>query len=402
MVGSLLVLLTVKLNIGGSTSCCAVNSALAGGAQLLCNQNGSVFARDDELSRRVTVLLLLSLLLWTVDCTADDLSQMSQSLRAIKRFRVRELTLASSSSKNTRIPPAATAASNLHSPDGSSPPSRSGTGTTPTLNTLNPFVPHKNPESGRWAPPRYSLRRQAVLIKHARASGTSHLLPPGPKMGSPHAHAQAEVTTTLTQSSSPAAAAAAGSSSVFGEGHLGEEEKLKVVQHAEGLVSLRRGGVRVQVQAQAQVQVQELGLGPGQEGQEAAAVKEDEVREAQGEEAPLLAPEQKHNSLRVDAQAVESADWTMPVDWIGAVRERNVAGADVGNRLYAGKKRMFKGHKWERMRERRVRRTKMLLRDMDERIQRFKGVRLFDTIIIPVFFGTGPFFPLPLFFQSSL
>jgi len=57
------------------------------------------------------------------------------------------------------------------------------------------------------------------------------------------------------------------------------------------------------------------------------------------------------------------------------VRERSVAGADVGNRLYAGKKRMFKGHKWERTRERRVGRTEMLLRDMDKRIQRFKGYR---------------------------
>jgi len=89
--------------------------------------------------------------------------------------------------------------------------------------------------------------------------------------------------------------------------------------------------------------------------------------EAQAQGGVLLAPEQ--NSL--DALA----DWTMPVDWIGTVRERNVAGADIGNRLYAGKKRMFKGHKWERMRERRVGRTEMLLRDMDKRIQRFKGVR---------------------------
>lgn len=92
---------------------------------------------------------------------------------------------------------------------------------------------------------------------------------------------------------------------------------------------------------------------------------EKEGGEAQGE--VLLAPEQ--NSL--DALA----DWTMPVEWTGTVRERNVAGADVGNRLYAGKKRMFKGHKWERMRERRVGRTEMLLRDMDKRIQRFKGYR---------------------------
>jgi hypothetical protein len=167
------------------------------------------------------------------------------------------------------------------------------------------------------------------------------------------------------------------SSSVLGKGHV--EEK-----NAEGLVvSLRRG-------EEVQEREQRLGPRPGQEGEEGqeAAVKEEGGR-TQGE-VPL-APDK--NSL--DAQAV--ADWTMPVEWTGKVRERNVAGADVGNRLYAGKKRMFKGHKWERTRERRVGRTKMLLRDMDERIQRFKGVRQI--------FGTGPILPPPFHppprFQSS-
>ena len=157
-------------------------------------------------------------------------------------------------------------------------------------------------------------------------------------------------------------------------------EEKNAEKNAEGLVSLRRG-------EEVQEREQRLGPRPGEEGQE-AAVKE-EGKRTQGE--VLLAPDQ--NSL--DAQAV--ADWTMPVEWTGKVRERNVAGADVGNRLYAGKKRMFKGHKWERMRERRVGRTKMLLRDMDERIQRFKGVRQI--------FGTGPILPPPFHppprFQSS-
>jgi hypothetical protein len=154
------------------------------------------------------------------------------------------------------------------------------------------------------------------------------------------------------------------SSSVLGEGHVEE----KNMENVEGLVSLRRGEGEVQEREQRPIPI------PGQEGQE-AAVKE--TREAHGGE--VLAPEQ--NSLDVHWQA--DSDWTIPVDWIGTVRERKVAGADVGNRLYAGKKRMFKGHKWERMRERRVGRTKMLLRDMDERIQRFKGVRLRDGTIFP-------------------
>jgi hypothetical protein len=122
------------------------------------------------------------------------------------------------------------------------------------------------------------------------------------------------------------------------------------VMARNGLVSLRRG------QVQGQGQRQEL----GQEGVKA---------EAQGE-----------TQARVRAPGLEDlqdalGEWTRPVEWVGTVRERSVAGADVGNRLYAGKKRMFKGHKWERTRERRVARTKVMLRDMDKRVERFKGYR---------------------------
>ncbi|KAF8496513.1 hypothetical protein F5888DRAFT_1704552 [Russula emetica] len=309
---------------------------------------------------------------------------MSQSLRVVKRFRIREL-ITPSSPKNSRISPATTAASNLHTSEESSPPSRSGTGGTLTL---NPFVPHKNPESGRWAPPKYSLRRQAVLIKHARASGTLHLLPPGPKMSS-NSSAQLLAATTTS------------SSSLLGKGHVvvvEEEENAEAVVVRSGLVSLRRGE-EVQVQEREQ---QQQRLRPGQEG-EAAVEKMEKVGEAQAQgEVLALAPEQK-NSLNAQA------DWTIPVEWIGKVRERNVAGADVGNRLYAGKKRMFKGHKWERTRERRVGRTNMLLRDMDKRIQRFKEVRyilsVFGTILPPplssfadgffLFLFCGGFFLVP-------
>ena len=134
-------------------------------------------------------------------------------------------------------------------------------------------------------------------------------------------------------------------SSVLGKGHV------------DGLVRLRRGEVQVQEREREQQRLRPV---QEEEGQKAGNAK--------GEVEVLLAPEQ--NSL-------DEADyWTRPVEWIGTVRERNVAGADIGNRLYAGKKRMFKGHKWERTRERRVGRTKMLLRDMDKRIQRFKGVRV--------------------------
>ena len=261
---------------------------------------------------------------------------MSQSLHAIKRFRLRELLI-------TRIPPAATAsASNQpQRPLASTPlvtqqqpqpahllstttttrsggyvPAGAGAGAAIVLN--NPFVPHKNPKSGRWAPPKYSLRRQADLIKHARKSGTQHLLPPGPKMMSE------------TQLASASATAAAAVPSTFSVAAAEEEEQEKRGEAAAAATSV--SGLLSSVR-------REQGRGRGQDSKDAA-----------------------------DA-------WTRSVEWVGTVRERSVAGADIGNRLYAGKKRMFKGHKWERERERRVARTKMLLRDMDKRVQRFKAVR---------------------------
>jgi len=258
---------------------------------------------------------------------------MSQSLHAIKRFRLRELLI---TSPKTRIPPAATAsASNqpqrplASTPLAALPPStttttsRSGShdifATAAAAVVLNnPFVPHKNPKSGRWAPPKYSLRRQADLIKHARKSGMLHLLPLGPKMGE----------TQLAAATAPAVEAPA-------VGPSAAEEQ--AVTSASGLLGVRRE----------------------QGGQEAAAEGQDPKDAA---------------TAAADANDVNDA-WTRSVEWVGTVRERGVAGADVGNRLYAGKKRMFKGHKWERTRERRVARTKMLLRDMDKRVQRFKAYR---------------------------
>lgn len=262
---------------------------------------------------------------------------MSQALRAVKQFRVRELALASPKSRTP--PAAATAASILHSPQRplaraeTSSASRSGT-------ALNPFVPHKNDKSGRWAPPKYSLRRQADLVKHARASGTLHLLPPGPKMSSAQLLA---ATGAPTSSTSPLPLPPSPHASVLGE--AGAEALVA----GNGLVSLRRG----QVQGQGQ-------------GLKEEVVEEEE--EARGE-APALGQ---------DSQGGHAV-WMGPMEWVGTVREHSVAGAEVGNRLYAGKKRMFKGHKWERTREWRVARTNMLVRDMDKRVQRFKGVRYSDS-----------------------
>ncbi|PWN54322.1 hypothetical protein IE53DRAFT_383095 [Violaceomyces palustris] len=46
----------------------------------------------------------------------------------------------------------------------------------------NPFLPHKNPVSGRWHPPKFSLRRQAKLVSLACQSRILRELPDGPKV----------------------------------------------------------------------------------------------------------------------------------------------------------------------------------------------------------------------------
>ncbi|CAL1699608.1 unnamed protein product [Somion occarium] len=135
--------------------------------------------------------------------------------------------------------------------------------TAPTV--PNPFLPRLNPESGRWAPAKYSLRQQADLIKQAKVSNTLHLLPPGPKL--------------------PPTA-------------------LQKVPRPESL---------------------------------------------------------------------DAEPWSQNVVWEGEVKEKKkVSGPENGIRMYAGRKKMFKGHKWERTLEKRVTKRKWLMRGMKARILRFK------------------------------
>jgi len=145
----------------------------------------------------------------------------------------------------------------------------------PPHHTLpNPFLPLLNPKTGRWAPPKYSLRRQAELIKKAKASNTLRLLPSGPKFIQP----------------SP----------------------------------------------------------------------------APGIQAPKRLLENKD-------ETVSFKDcWADQVAWDGKVKEKKRSRVDVRRTLYSGRKRMFKGHKWERTMKNRENRKKILMRDMAKRVKRFK------------------------------
>ena len=196
-------------------------------------------------------------------------------MQAIKRFRTREILGLVNHLKHFGPLPE---------------PSNSNTTTNqPTILQLpNPFLPKFNPKSGKWHKPNYSLRRQAELVKKAHATGTMHLLPPGPKKAAFETRMQrvAAATATATATAKPAPPSP---------------------------------------------------IAPtGRDGQ-----------------------------------------WDVPVEWVGKVPEKKVVGAELGIRLYAGKKRMFRGHLWERVRAKRIRRRTILMRDMAARVENYKTVRVF-------------------------
>lgn len=177
--------------------------------------------------------------------------QTMASRSLVQRFRVRELKRA--------LAPGTTASSR-------------------SIEVTNPFLPYFNQETGRWAPPRYSLRRQAELVKRGRLEGNLHLLPLGPKSKPP-------------------------------------ENRITKPKRIVGT-----------------------------------------TKEASPGDKPTI-------------------DVRTRIKWIGEVRTREVPGADVGNRLYAGKKQMFKGHKWERVIKRRRYYQRILMRSMKRRILRWRLVR---------------------------
>ncbi|KAF9263638.1 hypothetical protein L218DRAFT_1077162 [Marasmius fiardii PR-910] len=188
----------------------------------------------------------------------------ASAIRAIEKFRIHELKgLAGHIARNGPLPAA---------PEDS--PSRG-------IRLPNPFLPHRNPKTGRWIPPKYSLRRQAELVKKAKETNSLHLLPPGLK--------------------------------------------------------LQKSEVMAQVLRSRDVEVA------------------GETSTERGELPEKLKP------------------MAFQVDWVGKFQIKEKPEAEQHVPLYAGKKRMFKGHKWERTMERRLNHRAVLLRDMDKRVRRFKA-----------------------------
>ena len=200
---------------------------------------------------------------------------MSTALQAIKKFRVQEFK--DLQKHIIRFGPF--------------PPRKSGNVPAAAPRLPNPFVPWKNPKTDRWFESKYSLRRQAELVKKAKAAGLLHLLPPGPKNTIPASYPEAPPVSSSSQ--------------------------------VEDATSLEQSS-RPAVQESPSSALQEL--------------------------------------------------WAMRVIWEGSREYKAVPGAALGTRLYAGKKRMFKGHKWERVKPRREAHKQMLLRDMNRRVRNYKNV----------------------------
>ena len=88
------------------------------------------------------------------------------------RFFARYPPVSLSSSPSSSTPPELSASDT--SPDVQVPPF---TSSPPTIVDQDPFQPSKHPVTGAWRNPVYSLRRQADLVKLARAHGVEELLP---------------------------------------------------------------------------------------------------------------------------------------------------------------------------------------------------------------------------------
>lgn len=90
--------------------------------------------------------------------------------------------------------------------------------------------------------------------------------------------------------------------------------------------------------------------------------------------AVKAAPPQETTPVKAGKKK-EGAVWLRGVEWEGEVKEKEVPGADVGNKLYAGKWRMFKGHQWQRTLEARQAKREKAMKVMERRIKWFRGVR---------------------------
>ncbi|KAJ7771655.1 hypothetical protein B0H16DRAFT_1881253 [Mycena metata] len=189
----------------------------------------------------------------------------------------------------------------------------------------NPFLPWRNPKTGRWAPSKYSLRQQADLIKKAKATDTLHLLPPGVKLPQPELFAPPP-----TRSASAGKAKASASADKAPDS--ADKTKAKPSSSPKDSTSSGKTGAKANLKGDK-------------------AVKGD---------------------VRSDVKATAHKALNVTVEWDRRLAVKNIPGADEGTRLYAAKKKMFKGSRLERSIKQRAWRTWVLLHDMRKRIRKYR------------------------------
>ncbi|KAL1759533.1 hypothetical protein FB107DRAFT_287543 [Schizophyllum commune] len=176
----------------------------------------------------------------------------------------------------------------------------------------NPFLPNKHPITGKWKGPKYSLRRQADLVKKAKAAGLLHLLPSGPKNPLPLQPKAAPAAQTKTLAATDATADAP------------------------------------------------VEAAPTPAAAEAAP-------EEEAEPTPALPAKEYRRRQRLALKDL-SEEWTGNVHWVGEHRARDAPVA----RLYSGKRRMFKGKKHERIAHIVRGKRAVRMRDMAKRVREYK------------------------------
>jgi large subunit ribosomal protein L25 len=252
------------------------------------------------------------------------------ALRAVLKFRQKELT---SLPKFIRR-------------NGPLPVATSGVPSTSQFQLPNPFLPFRNQFTNKWVGAKISRRRQAELIKKAKLSNTLHLLPPGPRLRDPVAAALAiaEGTSGKRRRITYAKPLTAGTKSTPGQGPKTAHNtrpsgsQSKASEREPPVASLKAKNAKPPSNASRRIRV-------------------------------VLRRRKRQDKLTIPRKILSAK-----VHWFAQVQLKEKKGTRYGIRLYAGKRKMFKGHKWERIMGRVKKYRKILLRDMDSRVFRHKIV----------------------------
>jgi len=188
----------------------------------------------------------------------------------------------------------------------------------PTVEARNPFLPVQNPYSGKWAKPRYSLRMQKELVKKAKTCGMVGLLPPGPKLSLEEIEAAKRSETFAPRLDKK------------------QDWWLRPVEWSTA-------PVRTKPVPEVDTPTQPVSTSS----------------------APSVDDAEKQTKLRLHRERV-------------ALRAKRRELVDKAKKaglvtMYVGRKRMFKGHKWERVRSERLRRHRIAMKGMAKQVKSYKS-----------------------------